>query len=332
VAYNEDSGEGVSRAVRLNRIRDYLLRHPEGATTAELARAMAVNVRSVQRDILTLETDMSLPIIQDGRRYKVSEDMELPALRLTLFEARAVFMAVRLYLKYADKGDASGLSVLKKLASVMPEPLMEHVRACHEVLSARPVDAAFGHTLDEITRAWSKRHRLRISYQSWNATAAREYLVEPYFLEPSAQGFATYLIAYSLDHRQLRVFKVERIQKAETIEHRFHVRDEFQGVGMLESSWGVVWSEHEQPPVEVLLRFSPSVARRVQESNWHPSQELTIDEQDGSALVRFVVPGLMELVPWLRGWGPEVEVLRPPDLREQFREEARRQLARYGED
>lgn len=327
--YREDEGEGVSRAVRLNRIRDYLLRHPEGATTAELAREMGVNIRSVQRDILTLETDLSLPLIQEGRRYKVSEDMELPALRLTLFEARAVFMAIRLYLKYADKGDASGLSALQKLAAVMPEPLMEHVRACHRILSARPVDQAFAAILDEITRAWAKRQRLRITYQSWNAPAAREYVVEPYFLEPSAQGFATYLIAYSLDHRQLRVFKVERIQAAQAIEHRFHVRDEFRGAGMLETSWGVVWSEHEQPPISVLLRFSAAVARRVQESNWHPSQELTIDEQDGSALVRFVVPGLMELVPWLRGWGPEVEVLEPADLRDQFREEARRQLERY---
>jgi proteasome accessory factor B len=330
LSYRDGESEGSGRAVRLIRIRDYLLRHPEGATTAELASQMGVNVRSVQRDILTLETDLGLPLIEENHRYKVSEDMELPALRLTLFEARAVFMAVRLYLKYADKGDASGLSALQKLAAVMPEPLMEHVRACYDLLSARPVEAAFARTIDEITRAWSKRQRLRIRYQSWNAAKAREYIVEPYFLEPSAQGFATYLIAYSLDHKQLRVFKVERIQKAEAIDHRFHPRDEFRGVGMLETSWGVVWSEHEQPPVRVLLRFSPAVARRVQESNWHPSQELTIDKSDGSALVRFVVPGLMELVPWLRGWGPEVEVLEPAELRDQFREEASRQLERYG--
>ena len=304
------------------------MRHPEGASTGELAREMGVNIRSVQRDILTLESDLGLPLVQDGRRYKVSEDMELPALRLTLFEARAVFMAVRLYLKYADKGDASGLSVLQKLAKVMPEPMMEHVRACYDLLRQRPVDEGFARTIDEITRAWSKRHRLRITYQSWNSPAPREYVIEPYFLEPRAQGFATYLIAYSLDHRQLRVFKVERIQSAQVLDHRFHQRDEFEGVGMLESSWGVVWSEHEQPPVTVRLRFSPTVARRVQESTWHPSQELTM-EKNGSAYVRFLVPGLMELVPWLRGWGPEVEVLEPADLREQFRHEAERQLQRY---
>ena len=105
-------------------------------------------------------------------------------------------------------------------------------------------------------------------------------------------------------------------------------RDDFQGVGMLESSWGVVWSEHEQAPITVRLRFSPAVARRVQESTWHPSQEVEVTE-DGAALVKFVVPGLLELVPWLRGWGPEVEVLEPQELREQFRAEAQRQIERY---
>lgn len=50
---------------------------------------------------------------------------------------------------------------------------------------------------------------------------------------------------------------------------------------------------------------------------WHPSQTIE-DLPDGGYLLRLRTNPL-EITPWLRGWGPDVEVLEPQSLREEFR-------------
>ena len=74
-----------------------------------------------------------------------------------------------------------------------------------------------------------------------------------------------------------------------------------------------MWGEE----TEVKLKFSPQVTRRVKESVWHPSQ--TIEDLPGGGCVLIVrVGSVLEMTPWIRGWGPDVEVLEPEELRENF--------------
>ena len=48
---------------------------------------------------------------------------------------------------------------------------------------------------------------------------------------------------------------------------------------MFDRAWDII---ADQEPVEVVLRFAPTVAARVQEARWHPSQQVTV-EADGVA-------------------------------------------------
>ena len=41
--------------------------------------------------------------------------------------------------------------------------------------------------------------------------------------------------------------------------------------GALRRAWDII---ADQPPTDVVLRFSPSVATRVQEATWHPTQRV----------------------------------------------------------
>ena len=45
-------------------------------------------------------------------------------------------------------------------------------------------------------------------------------------------------------------------------------------------------------------------------------------QPDASYLVKMTVADTIEIASWIRGWGPEVEVLAPAELRSQFRDEA----------
>ena len=56
-----------------------------------------------------------------------------------------------------------------------------------------------------------------------------------------------------------------------------------------------------------------------------------IEEQpDGSLIWRAKVAEPQEMLPWIRGWGADVEVLEPEDLRERMVGEARRLAEAYG--
>jgi CRISPR-associated endonuclease/helicase Cas3 len=56
-----------------------------------------------------------------------------------------------------------------------------------------------------------------------------------------------------------------------------------------------------------------------------------VEEQpDGSLLWRARVAEPQEMLPWIRGWGADVEVVEPEGLRESLTGEARRLAETYG--
>ena len=68
---------------------------------------------------------------------------------------------------------------------------------------------------------------------------------------------------------------------------------------------------------QVTIDFAASVASRIRESYWHPSQQLE-PLDNGGVRLRVSLPSLLEITPWVRGWGPEAVVIEPPELREEI--------------
>jgi len=66
----------------------------------------------------------------------------------------------------------------------------------------------------------------------------------------------------------------------------------------------------------------------VKESIWHPSQQL-VDLPDGACLFTVRVGHTLELKPWVRQWGPQVEVLAPPAFRAEIFSEVAATLRLY---
>ena len=257
-------------------------------------------------------------------RYAITREERLAPLELNLQEARAILIATRLFLRYSDESEPNATNALRKLANIMPPAVREQVRAAADSLSNRPFDPDFSRNLSTVTDAWARRRVLKLSYRSAGKQRPKDIIVHPYFLEPSAAGFSTYLIGYSRTHDQLRTFKIERIVSAEMLPQAFDVPAGLDVDQLLSSAWGIIWGEG----TAVTLRFAPDVAWRVKESRWHPSQAIE-DLADGAVLMTISVASLMELGRWVRGWGDKVEVLAPQELREELRDEALRLARNY---
>ncbi len=73
----------------------------------------------------------------------------------------------------------------------------------------------------------------------------------------------------------------------------------------------------QEEPVEVALRFEPSVASDVRAFLFHPDQTVS-ENDDGSLTVRFTAGGLNEMCWHLFTWGDSVTVERPDELRQRL--------------
>ena len=187
-------------------------------------------------------------------------------------------------------------------------------------------DSPFARVFEVVTLGWATGRKVRIQHQSLHSENVHEYTLSPYLIEPSGPGYAAYVIGQASYFDDVRTFKLERISQAELLSETFEVPAEFDGAARLTRAWGIMYGDET---CQVVLRFSPAVTRRVKETVWHASQRFE-DCADGGCILRVQVAHTLEMKPWIRGWGPECEVIAPPELREEVAGEMRRAAGVYG--
>jgi predicted DNA-binding transcriptional regulator YafY len=339
----EDWGSWEAGDDRVGRKRDRLARllsvasilYSRGSTESgvpvgEIARLTGMTTRTIYRDINALESELGVPVFQAGRgRYGIDRKFFLPPLRLSVPEAIVLFLAARLIRRWSDEYDAEVVSAFTKLADLLPQPIARHVAATMLAIGERDPNEPFTRTFATVARGWAEGRVVGIEYEPASGGERRSTRVRPYFLEPDAYGRSVYLIGHDEAVDAMRTFKVERIRRATLTLERYDIPERFDPERWLAHSWGI-WSSDTTPTVTVRLRFDPSVAQRVRESVWHRSQRLS-DLPDGGVELAVTVAGIVEIRPWILGWGDAVEVLEPPELRASVASAVRAAAQRYAD-
>lgn len=328
----DDDGERAfgkrDRLARMLRVVAVLRGHPDGIRPAEIARRVGVATRTVYRDLRALEEEVGVAVWSDEGRWGVVGTEFLPPLKLTLDEAMAVVLSARLMVRYADKYDPDLASAFEKLEGVLPPTLAAHVERTLDVLSQHARDAAFSERVHRLTRAWADRRVVELEYEPARyapESTPRRAIVQPWLIEPSLQTHALYLIGWDETRGGLRTFKIERIRDVVLTPRTFEPPEEAILERDLRRAWDII---ADQAPTAVVLRFDASVATRVGETTWHPTQRLE-PQPDGSLLFRATVAGPIEIRLWILSWGDAVEVLEPAALRDDVRATLRRAADRY---
>ncbi len=322
----------TSKAERLNHIEQLLLSNTRGIRKADIARRLGVHRSTAGRDIE--ELCRRLPIWEsDEGRLGINRDDYLTEVRFTIHESMAVHLATRLMATRLDKHNPHAAAALRKLGRAL-KPCAPLV-ARHLMQSADALDAGglrvnrnYLRTLETITTGWSQGIPVRLEYVAGDGRE-RRFTFEPRFIEPYAVGRTTYAIGWVRERDALRTLKLERIRACDLLEEeRYEVPKDFDARTFLMDAWGI-WFTVDDAVTEVILRFSPAVAKRVHETQWHPS-EVVEHLPDGSLEWRARVSEWQEMLPWVRGWGGEVEVVAPEAMREDLAEEARALARMYG--
>lgn len=318
-----------TRRQRLERIYFLLQRHESGLAESEIAEKLGFGTRTTHNYLRQLEFENK--ISKDGKLWFAHDwnGIALGRLDLEPEEAMVLYLAARLFVKQSDRRNETAESALLKLAHRLSSDagLGDDLYNAAQALAHRPEDADYQDHFRIIMHSYIYRHKVEITYHPYRGEPFTTTFA-PYLLEPSAIGFATYAIGHSGISNELRTYKLERVLSAKLTREEYTIPLDFPGLELLHNSWSIYYGEET---VQVTLRFHPEVARRVQESNWHPSQQLAWDpNQPGYLLLTIEVADVTDLKPWIRTWGANCEVISPIELRDEMMGEARRLAHLYG--
>ena len=315
----------------LHKLVQILLDHPEGLTKAEIARRLGVHRSTAAAYIDSLE-GINAPVYEvTPGRFSIDRDHYEVSVSLDMHESLALHLATRLLTTRTDKHYPHAASALRKLGTALNQlaPLVSgHMKRSADVLDGetRRRDSVFLEVLETLTRAWSRGQKVKITHEMEDGQVF-PYVFAPYFIEPYAIGWTMHVIGYREPPREIRTLKIERIRTAQLLEEDYAIPGDFDPGFYLKDAWGIWIGEGEPQPV--VLRFSPRVAKRVLETQWHFSQK-TMVEENGSVLWKAQVAEWKEMLPWIRGWGADCEALEPVALRETLMGEAKALAEHYG--
>lgn len=318
-----------NKTARLGQIEALLLAHPEGLIPAEIARKLEVNRSTITRCLPDLPKHIYVDDFDEGR-WKIDRSNYLVHLRLTLHEAMAVHLAARLLATRMDKKNQHAAAALRKVGESLDRiapRISRHLKLSADVMDdeTQRHDPHYLAVLETLTLAWAESRKVHLWYRG-DQGRVNEFVFAPYFIEPYAVGQTTHVIGVFEPHAKRITFKLERIERIELQREGYQLPEQFDPRTILANAWGIWYTDSE--PVTVRLKFHPRVARRVKETRWHRSE--TVDEQpDGFLLWEANVAEPQEMLPWIRGWGADVEVIAPEVLRTQLMREAKRYAQMY---
>lgn len=316
---------GLNRADRILEMkRLYVLR---AFSDIEMSERLGVDRTTVYRDRVDLEREY--PFIQDGDgRWKIDRTRYLSEIHLNLHEALALYLSARRSSRQTRLAQQHMANALEKLAAALKQPMTERLVQAAGAILAQSAQAERVQVVETIAQAWVEQRKLRIVHRALHSQRAMHYTICPYLIEPSLWSDGAYLIGHSDVHGGLATFKIERIESAEITLSNFTIPETFDDQELLKHAWGIWYGDRD--PVTVRLRFTPGeAARRLQESIWHPTQEVTLTENGGCIWTARVIEP-QEMLPWIRGWGADCEVLEPLELRETLMGEVKAMAERYG--
>lgn len=316
-------GKGMTKAERLDRMK--LLYCERAYSDVEMSERLGVDRSTIYRDRIDLEREHPF-IEEEGGRYRIDRQRYISNVRLNMTEALSLYLAARRASQQTRYAHERTASALEKIAIALHKPMTERlVTAAERILSQRS-DPRRATVFETVAQAWVESLQLRLDYRPLNGQRARTHRFEPYLLEPSPWSDSIYVIGQSDLARKVITLKLERIERA-VLGERFERPEDFDEQTMLSHAWGV-WGS-DQAPQTVTLRFAPGTAtRRLRETIWHPLERIT-DTEDGGCIWETEVAEWREMLPWVRGWGADVEVVKPEGMRREIEREARRLIRQY---
>lgn len=303
-----------------------LLAAPGGTTVKMLMSRLGISRRSAFRMLEAL-TDLGLPLVDERRDlstekiYRLLEDytqrlpnMTLPTLDLSPQE-RYFLEAILEGRSLQASSSAALLSSLRsKLHALLPE-LDPNPSLDTDSNPTATLLATF-RTAIETGQACS------VVYRSPIDGIARSYTISPVKLLEHRGGL--YLYAKPEGQTHCRLLDLDLFESATlTGSNAEHLVDIDYA-----ASLAATFDLEADTPIQATIRFSSAVAKQATIRHIGVIQSTKL-QTDGSTVLTIGSRNLRDLIRWALSWGPDAEILAPPELRAMTCKELAQALARY---
>ena len=319
----------MDRTERFYRIQQLLQQH-RAVPIRRFLTDLEVSLATFKRDLEYMRSRLNVPIVWDretgGYRVEKSAGVhELPGLWFSDAEMYALLTMQRLL-----EGLEPGLlgqhvaPLLERLQAAIgsgehpTREVVKRIRILHQAKRTLPL-----RHFQVVAKALLKRRRLRIVYYSRARDEETRRDVSPQRLVHYRDNW--YLDAWCHLRQDIRSFAVDAMRSAEMLEEAARDVPEKQLDEVLAAGYGIFSGRDVR---WARLRFAPERARWVSAEQWHPEQRAGT-EPGGAYVLDIPYSDSRELVMDILRHGPEVEVLDPPELRDQVRAALSAALARY---
>jgi predicted DNA-binding transcriptional regulator YafY len=209
----------MRRADRLFDVIQVLRTAKKPVTASALAEELEVTVRTIYRDVATLQA-RRVPIEgAPGLGYVLRKGFDLPPLMFTVDEIEAITVGAKLVRRLRDSElqHAAG-RVLDKVKVVVPESLRAHMAEAPFYVSRGDAAEPRGVDVAQVRAAIRDRRKIRLSYLDEKGHRTRRTiwpLAMAYYVDVSLIG------AWCELRKDFRNFRVERITASRVLAARF---------------------------------------------------------------------------------------------------------------
>ncbi|GAA4000830.1 hypothetical protein GCM10022408_09990 [Hymenobacter fastidiosus] len=290
----------------------------------ELAARYGVSLRTIYRDLRTLE-QAGVPVWGEaGVGYSLADGYRLPPVMFTRDEATALLTADKLAAQLTDVPTAQrSQAAMDKLRAVLRRADRDYLEALSPHITVyRPWGAETGAVPDaqhQLLTSLATRRVVRLDYQAgYNGQlTVRE-------AEPIGLYYAQHwhLVAFCRLRQDYRDFRLDRITRLELRPEQFRPRPD-----TLDSYWQRKAAERQL--IKAVVRFGPAACRQRLGQKYYFGWAHEQPTATGSLDLTFWVPCSGELAHWLLPFADQATVLEPPALQEQLRELVQRLYQHY---
>ncbi|WP_417799934.1 helix-turn-helix transcriptional regulator [Tenacibaculum sp.] len=281
----------------------------------ELADRFEVSLRTIYRDIRTLEAS-GVPIISEaGVGYSIMEGYRLPPVMFTREEVGSFVAAEKLMQKFVDKSLGNYYeSAMMKLKSVLRGREKDWISALESQILVDPTNKLFNdslpNALETLFESIAEKRQVFLKYQALNREAPSERFVEPVGIYHES-GF-WYVLAFCHLRSDYRQFRTDRMLAIKSTQYNFtreHITlDEYR-------------NQHENiPKTKVVISVDKSVVRYINNSKMQHgfvSEKVKGNQVEMTFMTSYIEHGFSR---WYMVFSDYAKIIEPESLKLQVKE------------
>ncbi len=209
----------MSRSQRLLDLVHLLRQHRRPVSGQILAEALGVSLRTLYRDIATLQAQGADIVGEAGVGYVLRPGFLLPPMMFSEEEIEVLALGCRWVMARTDDSLAKAAhSLLSKVAAVLPAEVRTQLESSSLLVGPGPEQASEGIDLEALRRAIRQEHKIRLAYSDEQGNASERVIW------PIGCGFferVQVVIAWCELRGAFRHFRTDRIKDWQVLPQRY---------------------------------------------------------------------------------------------------------------